>query len=133
LDIDQASIISGQSATTTAEPEEIQALTQMALLVLQSLANSSSQKSVEDDDTHSVANSGVSVLLHVNTPPGKSGFMTVLREHDSIQWFQSKIVHNQDKPQIDQAVQNPDMLFPVVTGMVQFYSQILLPRHADRI
>ena len=80
MDIDQASITSGQSATTAAEPDEIQA--QLALLALQSLANSSSLKSIEDDDAHSITHSGVSVLSHVNTPPGKSGFMNVLREHD---------------------------------------------------
>ena len=48
MDIDQTSIASGQSATTVAEPEAIQA--QMALLALQSLANSSSLKKREDDD-----------------------------------------------------------------------------------
>jgi hypothetical protein len=40
MDMDQVSITSGQSVTTAADPDEIQA--QMALLVLESLANSSS-------------------------------------------------------------------------------------------
>jgi hypothetical protein len=80
MDMDQVSITSGQSATTEADPDEIQA--QMVLLALESLANSSSLKSIEDDDAHSIAHSDVSVLSHVNTSPGKSGFMSVLREHD---------------------------------------------------
>jgi hypothetical protein len=73
MDIDQASITNGQSATTAAEPHEIKA--QLTLLALQSLANSSSLKSIVDDDAHSIADSDVSVLSHVNTPPVKSGFM----------------------------------------------------------
>jgi hypothetical protein len=40
MDMDQVSITSGQSVTTAADPDEIQA--QMALLALQSLAKSSS-------------------------------------------------------------------------------------------
>jgi hypothetical protein len=103
----------------------------MALLALQSLANSSSLKSIEDDDAHSIAHSGVSVLSHVNTPPGKSGFMSVLCEHDLTQWMQAKIIHNQERPQFDQALQYPDMLYAVVSGMVQIYAQILLPTQAD--
>ena len=78
MDIDQASIARGQSATTTVEPDEIQF--QLALLALQSLANTSSVKRIEDDDAHSIAPSVVSVLSHVNTPPGKSGFLNVLRD-----------------------------------------------------
>jgi hypothetical protein len=129
MDMDQISITSGQSVTTTADPDEIQA--QMALLALQSLANSSSLKSIEDDDAHSIAHSGVSVLSHVNTPPGKSGFMSVLCEHDSTQWMQAKIIHDQERPQFDQALQYPEMLYAVVSGMVQIYAQILLPTQAD--
>ena len=129
MDIDQASITSGQSATTAAEPDEIQA--RLALLALQSLANSSSLKSIEDDDAHSITHSGVSVLSHVNTPPGKSGFMNVLRERDSIQWLQAKIIHNQDKAQFEQALQHPEMLYAVVSGILQVYAQILLSTQAD--
>jgi hypothetical protein len=129
MDMDQVSITSGQSVTIAADPDEIQA--QMALLALLSLANSSSLKSIEDDDAHSIAHSGLSVLSHVNTSPGKSGFMSVLREHDSTQWMQAKIIHNQDRPQFDQALQNPDMLYAVVSDMVQIYAQILLPTQAD--
>jgi hypothetical protein len=129
MDMDQVSITSGQSVTTAADPDEIQA--QMALLVLESLANSSSLKSIEDDDTHSIAHSDVSVLSHVNTSPDKSGFMSVLREHDSTQWMQAKLSYNQDRPQFDQVPQHPDMLCVVVSGMVQTYVQILLSTQAD--
>jgi hypothetical protein len=38
-----------------------------------------------------------------------------------------KIIRNQDRPQFDQALQYPDMLYAVVSGMVQIYAQILLP------
>jgi hypothetical protein len=129
MDMDQVSINSGQSVTTAADPDEIQA--QMALLALESLANSSSLKSIEDDDAHSIAHSDVSVLSHVNTSPGKSGFMSALREHDSTQWMQAKISHNQDRPQFDQVLQYSDMLYVVVSGMVQTYVQILLSTQAD--
>ena len=50
MDIDQVSIARGHSVTTVAEPEGLQA--QMTLLTFQSLANSSSLKSLEDDDTY---------------------------------------------------------------------------------
>jgi hypothetical protein len=123
MDIDQVSITSGQSATTETESDEIQ--TQLTLLALQSLANSSSLKSIEDDDAHSIVHSGVSVLSHVNTPPGKSGFMNVLCEQNSIQWMQAKIIHNQDKPQFEQALQHHQMLFVVVLSILQVYAQIL--------
>ena len=59
MDIDQASIASGQSSTTAAEPDEIQA--QLALLALQSSANTSSLKRIEDDDAHSIAPSGLRI------------------------------------------------------------------------
>jgi hypothetical protein len=107
---------------------------QMVLLTLQSLANSSPLKSLEDDDEHSDAHSGVSVLSRVNTAPGKSGFATVLREHDtsdSIQWLQAQIVHNQDRDHLDQSFQHRDTLYVVVAGMIQVYTQVLLSRHID--
>jgi hypothetical protein len=129
MDIDQDSIASGQSATTAAEPDEIQA--QLALLALQSSANTSSLKSIEDDDAHSIAPSGVSVMSHVNTPPGKSGFMNVLSDHDSIQWMQAKIIHNQDKTQFEQALQHPEMLYVVLSCMLQAYRENIDARAAS--
>jgi hypothetical protein len=41
------------------------------------------------------------------------------------------IIHNQDKAQFEQALQHPEMLYVVVSGILQVYAQILLPTQVD--